>query len=367
MTAPKLEKIWFTRCPVPTATGLAYKLGWLDEEFARDRITIGTLQERDGQGAGSEEDRRKLSRHHYDHDLPGLFREGGNMLAIAARAQGAPNRLIGLTWIDEGQRIIVRADSGITEPKHLKGKRIALPAFSQRPILDHVRGSSIGRGMTLAGFKGALSLAGLSLDDVEFVETPVNPPSPGLANPSTPQDGRWVGSLWSGLQQVANGEADAAYVKGAAGLDAARQLGLVVGIELDAFDDRRTRVNNGTPRPITVHQDLLDHHFDVVVRFLYQSLRAAEWAKDNLEGVKKVLGGETRGSESGVADTYRNGFHQNLHPELSAERLELFGLQKKFLLLHGFLDGDFSLPDWVDARPLEAAHRLLQERSKLAA
>lgn len=99
----------------------------------------------------------------------------------------------------------------------------------------------------------------------------------------------------------------------------------------------------------------------------YQSLRAAEWAKDNLEGVKKVLGSETRGTESGVTDTYRNGFHQNLHPELSAERLELLGLQKKFLLLHGFLDGDFSLSDWVDARPQKAEHRLLEERSKLAA
>ena len=28
-----VDTIWFTRCPVPTATGLAYKLGWLDEEF----------------------------------------------------------------------------------------------------------------------------------------------------------------------------------------------------------------------------------------------------------------------------------------------------------------------------------------------
>lgn len=366
MTTPTLDKIWFTRCPVPTATGLAYKLGWLDEEFARDGITVGTLQDRDERSHSTEEERRTLARHHYDHDLPGLFREGGNMLAIAARAQGAPNRLIGLTWIEEGQRIIVRSDSGITEPAHLKGKRIALPAFSERPIKDHVRGSSIGRGMTLAGFKGALSLAGLTFDDVEFVETPVQLPSPGLANPGG-GGGNWSGSLWSGLRQLADGQVDAAYVKGAAALDAARELGLVVGIELDAFEDKRTRVNNGTPRPITVHQDLLDHHFDIVVRFLYQSLRAAEWAKDNLEGVRKILQTETRGTGDGVAATYRNGFHRTLHPDLSPERLELFGLQKKFLLLHGFLDGDFDLAAWADPRPLEAAYRLLQERSRLVA
>ena len=30
-----LETIWFTRCPVPTATGLAYKLGWLNKSSSR--------------------------------------------------------------------------------------------------------------------------------------------------------------------------------------------------------------------------------------------------------------------------------------------------------------------------------------------
>ncbi len=55
-----LDELWFTRCPVPTATGIAWKLGWLTEEFAADGITLRTLQE-----SGSE-----LGRHHYDHRLP---------------------------------------------------------------------------------------------------------------------------------------------------------------------------------------------------------------------------------------------------------------------------------------------------------
>ncbi|MFZ5526757.1 MAG: ABC transporter substrate-binding protein [Pseudomonadota bacterium] len=361
----KIDKLWFTRCPVPTASGLAYKLGWLDEEFARHGITLGTLQDRDP-GAATDDERRALARHHYDHDLPGLFREGGNMLAFAARAQGAPNKVIGLTWIEEGQRIIVRKDSGITTPADLKGKRLALPAFIQRPIADHVRGSSIGRGMTLAGFKGALSIAGLTFDDVEFVETAVATASPGLANP-VGAAGNGLGSLWSGLQQVADGTVDAAYVKGSAALDSALQLGLVVGIELDNFEDKRVRVNNGTPRPITVHQDLIENNFELVVGFLYQSLRAAEWAKGNLDGVLDVLKGETRGSDAGVRDTYRNGFHNHLHPDLSPERVALYRLQKKFLLLHGFLDADFDLDSWIDRRPLDEAYRRLQEDARRAA
>ena len=43
--AVSLDQIWFTRCPVPTATGLAYKLGWLTGEFADDGIKISTLQD----------------------------------------------------------------------------------------------------------------------------------------------------------------------------------------------------------------------------------------------------------------------------------------------------------------------------------
>ena len=146
-TAPAVDTVWFTRCPVPTATGLAYKLGWLDEEFARDGIALKTLQDVGGE----------LARHHYDHGLSTLVREGGNLLALPARAQGAPTRLIGLTWIDEWQAILVRPGSGITTPAQLQGKRLALPVFRAEDLRENRRGRSIARGMSLAGYKGVLA------------------------------------------------------------------------------------------------------------------------------------------------------------------------------------------------------------------
>lgn len=341
---PLIDNLWFTRCPVPTATGLAYKLGWLKDEFANDGITVSTLQEAP----------RNLSHHHYDHELAGLFREGGNLLALAARAQGAPTRLIGLTWIDEWQAILVRPESGISEPRHLKGVRVALPSFVEREHPSHVRGSSIGRGMTLHGFKGALALAGLTLDDVHLVEV-------ASATRFDPDSGTPTGlpRLWTGLKNLVDGEVDAVYVKGAAAADAARALGLVVGIDLDSFADKRTRVNNGTPRPITVHEDLLEHHADLVVRFLAQTLRAADWAKDNLAGVQEILQAETRAGAQGVETAYRAGFHLSLHPDLSEERIGLLRQQKDFMLRYGFLDRDFDIDAWIDPRPLQAAHEWL--------
>jgi ABC-type nitrate/sulfonate/bicarbonate transport system substrate-binding protein len=340
-----INQIWFTRCPVPTATGLAYKLGWLTEEFARDNIQIATLQEAP----------KELSKHHYDHELNTLIREGGNLLALAAKAQGAPTKLIGLTWIDEWQAILVRPDSGISKPEHLKGLRLALPAFIDHPIQSHVRGSSIARGMSLHGYKGTLKIAGLTLDDVILVEV-----ASGRGN----RNG--LGELWAGLDALIAGDVDAVYVKGASAVDAAKRVGAVVGIDLDSYPDLSTRVNNGTPRPITVHQELLDNHYDLVVRFLFQTLRAADWAKSNLKGVREILESETRSGEDGVSTAYGENFHLQLAPDLSKERIELFRQQKNFMLVHGLLDKDFDLDAWVDERPLRDAEKLLHEYAAVA-
>ncbi len=345
--AEGLDTIWFTRCPVPTATGLAYKLGWLDDEFKHDGISIKTLQEVGGE----------LARHHYDHQLNTLIREGGNLLAIPAKAQGAPTRLVGLTWIDEAQAILVRPDSTIRSPAHLKGKRLALPAYRASDLAENRRGRSIARGMSLAGYKGVLASVGLSLDDIHLVEVSSERQGTGREN---------LGSLWGGLEPLIKGEVDAIYVKGASSVDAARQHGAVVGIDIDKLPERRFRVNNGTPRPITVHQDLIENHFDLLVRFLYQTLRAAEWAKTNLAGVQEILQGEARASSEGVAAAYRDGFHLTLAPDLSDERVELFRQQKNFQLTYGILDRDFDYDAWIDRRPLEEARRRLEGYLKAA-
>ncbi len=348
-SAKNVDTIWFTRCPVPTATGLAYKLGWLDSEFKPDGIHIKTLQEVGGD----------LARHHYDHQLATLVREGGNLLAIPAKAQGAPTRLVGLTWIDEAQAILVRPDSTIRSPAQLKGKRLALPAYRAADLAENRRGRSIARGMSLAGYKGVLASAGLTLDDVHLIEVSNERPTAGNSREN-------LGSLWGGLEPLINGEVDAIYVKGASSVDAARQHGAVVGIDIDKLPERRFRVNNGTPRPITVHEDLIENHFDLLVRFLYQTLRAAEWAKTNLAGVQEILQGEARASSAGVAAAYRDGFHLTLAPDLSSERVELFRQQKNFQLIYGILDRDFDFDAWIDHRPLEEARRRLEGYSKAA-
>ncbi|MCP2323066.1 2'-hydroxybiphenyl-2-sulfinate desulfinase [Hamadaea flava] len=328
-----VDKVWYTRCPVPTASGLALNLGWLAEEFGTAGLDVGVLQD-----AGPE-----LARHHYDHQLLGLFREGGNVPALAAKSEGAATRLIGLTWIDEWQSVLVRADSPITGPAGLAGATVALPGWGA------TRGQSFPRAMALHGFKGALSLAGLTLDDVR----PVTVPS---LSTEIGRD-RTGGGLWPGLQAVADGAIDAVYVKGAKQAEDAARLGLRVAVDLDEHPDRRYRVNNGTPRPITVHERLLAERPELVVRFLVQTLRAADWAAGHLDELRTILARETRSGADGVLTAYRSGFHRTLHPTLDADRLDLLDRQQRFLALHGFLAGEVDVYAWAAPEVLEAAHR----------
>lgn len=72
--------LWFTRCPVPTATGIAADRQWLADEFTPDGITVRSLQD-----AAPDADRAA----HFTHALPGLFREGGNVPALWARSRGS--------------------------------------------------------------------------------------------------------------------------------------------------------------------------------------------------------------------------------------------------------------------------------------
>jgi ABC-type nitrate/sulfonate/bicarbonate transport system substrate-binding protein len=332
----QLDQLWYTRCPVPTASGLAYNLGWLTSALGADGLEVGILQ--DGP--------TELARHHFDHQLVGLFREGGNVPALAAKAEGAPSKLVGLTWIDEWQTILVRPDSPIQRAEDLAGARFALPAWAG------TRGASFPRAMSLHGAKHALALGGLTLDDVTFVEIPTNV-TPGA------RWGRDRSNSLFGIDALLEGRVDAVYVKGATSAQAAIENGLRVVVDLDAHPDLRFRVNNGTPRPITVHERILDERPDLVVKFLAESLRAADWAAENLDGVRKILAEETWASAEGVEAAYRNDFHRSLHPDLSDERVALFARQKEFLLVHGFLAENFELESWIERGPIEEARALI--------
>jgi ABC-type nitrate/sulfonate/bicarbonate transport system substrate-binding protein len=324
-------ELWFTRCPVPTATGLAADRGWFDEEFAADGIAVRSLQDRDA---------ASLRPEHFNHELSSLIREGGNVPALWAKARGADTRLIGLTWIEERQAIVVRADDDLGEPAELAGRRVAVPARPGEAV-------DFWRAMALAGFAGALRGAGLGLTDVARVD--VAPTADGGFFPET--------------AAVADGRADAAYVKGAPGLEAAARAGLRIALDLDDLPDRRSRVNNGTPRPITVHQALLEERPDDVARFVAVLLRSADWAAANGDAFTEILARETGAGAEFVPDAYRADHHASLQVSLSDERLALLDQQQEFLYANGFLERGVDVAAWADHTILAAARDLTLEKA----
>ncbi len=342
-------RFWFTRCPVPTATGIAADLGRFDQEFGPDGIVVSSLQDQPG---------GPLAGHHFEHGLATLFREGGNVPALWTRSRGQATRLIGLTWIEERQAIVVRHDSVLEGVGDLRGRRVAVPD-RRSPTVD------FWRAMALHGFSGALRSVGLSLNDVVAVD--VAPRSAGDAY--GPQGGEGTGGAMVAVSR-ANGwqpelealvadEVDAVYVKGAAAVDASAAVGARVLLDLDRLEDRRLRVNNGTPRPITVHQSLLDARPDVVARFLAVLLETSDWATTHRAELSTLLEAETGAGAEGVKAAYRGDFHLSLHPDLSDERLELLAQQEQFLLGQGFLEAHVDVHAWAAYEPLIEARELL--------
>jgi ABC-type nitrate/sulfonate/bicarbonate transport system substrate-binding protein len=183
--------------------------------------------------------------------------------------------------------------------------------------------------MALHGFAGALAQAGLGLKDANLVDIE-----------ATRDTGQWEDELAA----LDNGQVDAVYVKGAVAVETAQRYGVKTGIDLDAIPDKRARINNGTPRPITVHQRLLDERPDIAKRFLETLTKAADWAENHPDDLKRILAAETGSGPTGVSAAYQ---FRNLHADLSDERLGLLAEQEHFLRTQGFFDRPVDVQKWA--------------------
>lgn len=325
--------LWITRCPVPTATGLALGQGWLQAALHSLGWSVETLQEARN---------ADLRLAHFRHDLKGLVREGGNIPPLWARADGADTVVVGLTWVDERQAVLARPDAGIVTPADLKGRRLGVVRTAD-PSTD------FSRAMSLHGFASALRLAGLTLADVEIVEF-AQPESRGWGGPP-PSNGAQDALL--------AGEVDVIYAKGAQGAYLEQRHELKLVIDLNTHPDPKVRINNGTPRPITFHRDFLAANYDIVVRYLSVVLQAADWAQTHGDKTREVLARETGTDLASVLLGYGPELNRSLGVNLSAERIEALEIQKNFLRDNDLIPADFSVADWVDARPLAAAAALV--------
>jgi ABC-type nitrate/sulfonate/bicarbonate transport system substrate-binding protein len=343
--ATTVERLWYTRCPVPTASSLAINQGWLDAEFAADGITVSSL---------STSADAAVRESHFDHTQGNSFRQGGNIPPIWTRSRGSDVRLIGLSWAEQYQAVVALRGSGIDGPAGLRGKRIGIA----RRLNDQI---DFWRATSLRGFESTLGLAGLGFDDVKIVDLPVDEIYLASAASST---GSLFGATTNRRLQSAEliallrGEVDAIYVAGGRGPDLEAFTDVDVVFDLRAHPDRTIRINNITPAALTVSGALLDERPDLVTRYVAATVRAARWAVDNPAETRHIIAKEVGIAEDFVLPGYTD-IHAILEPTLDEDLVLAIESQKDFLLRHGFIENDFDVRAWIDAGPLDAARKSL--------
>ena len=325
--------IWYTRCPVPTTSGIAQHKQWLQNEFARHGITLDSIR--------ASQD-RAVRESHFRHSLAGSFREGGNVPPIWAKAQGQDTVVVGITWVDEEQLVFVRGDSDIHAVADLRGRKLGVVRKAASDLVD------VGRAEGLRGLLTALHLGGVPRETVEFVD--IAAPEWDLKEVSrTREDHHAIPTL-----ALLNGTVDAIFIKGAGSARALAQ-GLRPIININDQEDPLLRLSACSPRPITVDRKTLLESPEIVVRYLAVLLKTFEWAKDHPEEVLSIIAAETATDEDSVLLAFGNKLHLSFEPKLSDIYVEGLRRQKNFLLAEGFIDIDFDVDTWIDPSPLQKA------------
>lgn len=338
--AAQPTEIWFTRCGGATASTIAIQRDLFTQEFDPAEVTLRSLRE-----AGD----TAIRESHFDHSIASMFREGGNIPPIWTRARGADTVVLGITWVDEFQSVVVRADSDIRSLDDLRRRRLAVPRYDGISI-------DFQRGANLHGFANALSIAALGRDDVTFVDIPIER---GKAGPSGTAE----------VQALLDGNVDAAFLRQSSGYALAQQHGdkLRELVRLTDEPDPMRRINNGTPRPLTVHRSFLEQHRDLVVRYIATLLQAGEWAEAHpAEAIAAIAREDGRYGADIVAATFPR-LATSLHLKLTDEYVRGLQAQKDFLHAWGFFEHNFDIADWVDRGPIREAHALIADRLPIAA
>jgi len=341
----KVDTLWYTRCPVPTPLGIAAQLGWIEDEFKADGIKVRTLQD---------ELDPTLRESHFDHKLDNSFRQGGNIPAIWARSAGRQTRVVGLTWTDEAQVILTLPRTGIRSVRDLAGRKLAVATRPEDKI-------DFWKATTIRAYHAALGLHGLAVSDVTLVEIP-RPGGSSIGAPSGRPEPKLEESPEA--QALLRGDVDAIFHKGSRGLELADAIGAVTVFDVGAHPDPKVRVNNGSPRTLTVDAGLIERDLPLVVRLVKRVILAGRWAEEHPGEAVAYVARETRSSEPAVRRAYGDDVNRHLRTDLEESSIVALGDFTNFLHQWKFIPNAFDVRAWIDPRPLQLAQAELATEAR---
>jgi ABC-type nitrate/sulfonate/bicarbonate transport system substrate-binding protein len=351
------NEVYYTNCPLVSASNVDQELGWTREEFKKIGVKYAFLRSR----------RENNWYPHYIHNLDNLIRFGGLFPPIHVHADIRRTRLLGTTHVYEGGCMMVRARDDIFRMKDLRGKKIGLSKS-----LNTIK-NDWWRIQEEQGIELMLRMNDMTRDDVEIVEFPYADDwydNPKMLDPMENPSELWLKRdhkhdlafrpLETALEK---GIVDAIYTQSVVFQRLQEATGKFKAIEdLSRYPDWTLQVAN-IPAAITCTAEMAEKHPELAVTFMKGMIKVGRWANEHKHAAAAILDKQTFYLD--VEDTYRGIKDMDIVPNLSPQNLASVEIGKDFMLSHGYIKHDFDVKKWAAPEFLEAAAKeLIEERWK---
>jgi ABC-type nitrate/sulfonate/bicarbonate transport system substrate-binding protein len=349
------KEVYYTNCPLVSASNVDQELGWTREEFKKLGIHYSFLRSR----------RENDWYPHYIHNLDNLIRFGGLFPPIHVNADIRRTKLLGMTHVYEGGCMMVRARDDIYRMSDLKGKKIGLSKSLNTIKCDW------WRIQEEQGIELMLRMNGMTRKDVEIVEFPYADDwydNPDMLAPMENPSELWLKRdhkrdlafrpLETALETR---KVDAIYTQTGPFQHLQEATGKFKAIEdLAKYPDWTLQVAN-VPAVITCTAEMAEQHPELVVAFMKGMIKVGRWSNEHKHAAAAILDKQTFYRD--VEDTYRGIQNVDLVPNLSPQNLVSVEIGKDFMLSHGYIKSDFDVQRWAAPEFLEAAAKeLIEER-----
>jgi ABC-type nitrate/sulfonate/bicarbonate transport system substrate-binding protein len=348
------KEVWYTNCPLVSASNVDQELGWTREEFKKIGVKYAFLRSV----------RENNWYPHYIHNLDNLIRFGGLFPPIHVQADIRRTRLLGLTHAPhEGGCMMVRARDDIFRMKDLKGRKIGLSKS-----LNTIK-NDWWRIQEEQGIELMLRVNGMTRADVQIVEFPYPDDWYDKAEMLDPMEN--PSELWLKRDHkrdlafrpletaLLKGKVDAIYTQTGPFQHLQEATGKMKAIEdLSRYPDWTLQVAN-IPAAITCTDVMAEQHPELVVTFMKGMIKVGRWANEHKHAAAAILNKQTFYLD--VEDTYRGIKHIDMVPNLSPQNLASVEIGKDFMLSHGYIKHDVDVRKWAAPEFLEQAARELVE------
>ncbi len=348
------KEVYYTNCPLVSASNVDQELGWTREEFKKLGVSYAFMRSR----------RETNWYPHYIHNQDNLIRFGGLFPPVHVQADIRRTRLLGVTHaVNEGGVTMVRARDKIFRMKDLKGKKIGLSKS-----LNTIK-NDWWRIQEHQGIELMLMLNDMTMKDVEIVEFPYPDDwydKPEMLDPMENPSELWLKRdhkrdlafrpLETALEK---GLIDAMYMQTGPLSQLSELTGKFKAIEdLGRYPDWTLQVAN-IPAAITCSAVMAEEHPELVVAFMKGMIKVGRWANEHKRAAAAILDRQTFYRD--VDATYEGIKHIDMVPNLSPQNLVSVDIGKEFMLSHGYIKNDFDVQKWAAPEFLETAAKELLE------